>query len=341
MIQKIHYSLSDFPFSDLPEKTFVLTDENTAKYCLPLLRRIWSVPEKNILCAQSGERHKTLLAAEKICKELLDRKADRHSVLICLSGGLLCDLGGFAASVYKRGIRLIYIPTTLLAMCDASVGGKTGVNYEGLKNMLGTFYPAETIITDSRFLNTLPENEVKSGYAEMIKHSLLLSEKDFQEICSLTFSPEIPSAVLRKSIEFKQNITEQDPEERNIRKILNYGHTVGHGIEAFFAQNSMEITHGACVIAGIIIENIIAEKKALLDNNTSQNIQSALDSRYPRILLSEENIAEVAENMTQDKKNKGTSIQSVMLSDYGKPLMDVKLSREEILYGLRKYCHLI
>ena len=247
----LHHSTPFYTtLSNLPQgQLFVLTDSHTTEYCLPLLAEFIGDMPYHLLTLEAGERSKTLASVQRVWDFLLQHRATREALLINLGGGMVTDLGGFAAATYMRGIRFVNIPTTLLAMVDASSGGKTGVDYQGIKNVIGTFTPPLATLIHPPFLLTLPATELLSGFAEMLKHALIASPEEWIKLLQLT-QQELPQAqfvqalsergFLHNSIAIKEQIVAQDPREAGMRKILNFGHTVGHAIESAALHNSLQ-----------------------------------------------------------------------------------------------------
>ncbi|ACY40500.1 3-dehydroquinate synthase [Blattabacterium sp. (Blattella germanica) str. Bge] len=310
---------------DSPKNTFILVDEKTHKYCIPILiSHIDFLKESNLIQIQSGEKEKNIHTCIQICKKLEKFKATRKSLILNLGGGVITDIGGFVASIFKRGIRFVNIPTTLLGMVDASVGYKTGVNLDSIKNEIGSFYIPEFLIVDTRFLKTLPEKEILSGMAEMFKHGLI-ADKDFwihmNQIKNINNINQWDH-LIRHSILIKQKIVDKDPKEKGLRKILNFGHTIGHALESYFMNTEKEVLHGIAVIMGIICESWISYKINGLSIYDYKNIKSTLSGLYPmqkKIYdLSDSEIEKILMIMEYDKKNEKNKIQFSLLKEIGK-----------------------
>ncbi|MGZ5196974.1 MAG: 3-dehydroquinate synthase, partial [Kaistella sp.] len=248
--------LNHFLIDLKPSKIIVLVDENTHEYCLPvLLGNLETEIPFEIIEIEAGEDLKTIEIATQLWEILSDFEADRKALMINLGGGVITDMGGFVASTYKRGIRFINLPTTLLGMCDASIGGKTGIDHNFLKNIIGTFAVPEQIFVFPEYLKTLPFPELRSGFAEMLKHGLIADEKHWNDLISIQeLSAENIFPFIETSMKIKQNIVEQDFREQHLRKTLNFGHTVGHALESLFLQQAKPIPHGEAVVLGMIIE---------------------------------------------------------------------------------------
>ena len=246
------------------DKIFILTDEHTRTFCLPLIEKMPFLRNAEQICIGVEDLHKNLETLAYVWTELSSKGGTRHSLMINLGGGMVTDLGGFAAATFKRGIQMINIPTTLLAMVDASVGGKTGINFNGLKNEIGSFAPADSVIIDCEFLKTLDHKNLLSGYAEMLKHGLISNTRHWSEL--ITFNMEnINFKHLQKlvgeSVEIKENIVEQDPFEKGIRKALNFGHTIGHAFESFSLEIEKPVLHGYAVAWGMVCELYYSHQK--------------------------------------------------------------------------------
>ena len=217
------------------DKLFILTDENTYRQCLPLLSGVAALQGVPIIQTAAGDTHKGLAYLAKIWERLSNEGATRHSLLVNLGGGMVTDMGGFAGATFKRGIRTINIPTTLMASVDAAVGGKTGINFNGLKNEIGSFYPPLCVFIDCEFLRTLDRDNILSGYAEMIKHGLISSMENYTSVMLYdidTMNYSYLNQLVEQSVAVKERIVEEDPKEQGIRKALNFGHTIGHAYES-------------------------------------------------------------------------------------------------------------
>ena len=239
------------------DKLFILTDENTYRQCLPLLAGVAALQEAPVIQTAAGDTHKGLEYLAKIWERLSNEGATRHSLLVNLGGGMVTDMGGFAGATFKRGIRTINIPTTLMASVDAAVGGKTGINFNGLKNEIGSFYPPLCVFIDCEFLRTLDRDNILSGYAEMIKHGLISSMENYTSVMLYdidTMNYSYLNQLVEQSVAVKERIVEEDPKEQGIRKALNFGHTIGHAYESLSFIQERPILHGHAVAAGIVSE---------------------------------------------------------------------------------------
>lgn len=334
----------DYLKSFLSEKAsdrqiFILTDENCRRECLPLLEPIFDsfrVPQ--IITLPAGERFKTLESTSLVWEALLGAEARRNCLFINLGGGVITDLGGFAASVFKRGIPYLHIPTSLLAMVDASIGGKTGIDFKSQKNMLGTFsYPEAVFIWDG-FLDTLPLGHRKSGMAEAYKHALIDNSGywDFLKRGDLTFE-----RIIFKSLEIKKKLADKDPKEKGERKKLNFGHTIAHSLEAYFLDKNAEIFHGNAVAAGIIVESYLSFKSGFLSQDCLNEIQSVIHSRFDPIDFPRNDIELLLTYMKQDKKNEKEGLNFTLLDCVGGAIINQRLDKALVGEGLQYYASLV
>ncbi len=319
---------------------FLLADQNTAHYCLPRLHEKIHMPENmKEYIIPAGESGKNLEVASLIWNWLTEHKAGRDSMLICLGGGLITDLGGFVAAAYKRGMRYINLPTSLLAMVDASIGGKVGLNFNGLKNHIGFFYPPEAVLIWPGFLTSLPDVQLRSAYAEMIKHALLKDESSWEDILNFKVE-EIQShpELILKSILVKLSYVKDDPNDKGKRKALNFGHTVGHALESFSQKNGrLHLLHGEAVAAGLICETWLSQKVAALSPRIYEQVSQFLVEKFGVYHLEEKDLDEISGYMEQDKKNIGGSILFSLLEDIGKPLIGQPASIDLIKDSLNIY----
>ncbi len=314
---------------------FVLTDENTRKYCLPVVKND-KIGGERIMTIPAGESHKSLESAEMIWKMLSVRGARRNALLINIGGGLVTDVGGFAASCFKRGIRCINIPTTLLAQVDASVGGKTGINFNGFKNEIGTFSVPEKVMIDVVFLKTLPRRQILSGFAEMLKHGLLRGGGHLRKLLAvdrdIISGADFP-ALLKESVEVKEKVVAEDPREKGMRKALNFGHTVGHALESVAIEEEREFYHGDAVAYGMIAELYLSVLKKGFDRDLYHEIRTFILGLYPEYtpLASPEKLYGL---MLHDKKNEKEGVNFILLEAPGKACIDNYCSRREVMEAL-------
>jgi 3-dehydroquinate synthase len=313
----------------------VLTDENTATFCYSLIKDY--LPTHSLIKIQSGEESKTLQTCSTIWQAMTDAKLDRHAALVIIGGGVLGDMGGFCAATYKRGIDFITIPTTLLAQADASIGGKLGIDFSHFKNHIGVFKEPTLTLIYSGFLKTLPENELRSGFAEVIKHALISDKKLWDEVRSLELKDQPWEVLIPKSVEFKCSVVQQDPHEKGLRKILNAGHTVGHALETFFLAKGNKILHGEAIAAGMIAEAHVALNRNLLDETSLREIESYILKVFGKLNIEENQLTEIASLCLQDKKNKGNRVLCVLPDGIGRAKYDVEISLDEIEACLAYY----
>jgi len=285
---------------------FVLADENTCQHCLPYFLEQTGLSEKTILTEiQSGEEHKTLATCEKIWQSMLAAKLDRKALVVNLGGGVIGDMGGFCAATWKRGVDFVQIPTTLLSMTDAAIGGKTGIDFHGIKNTIGVFQQPVAVFVDPFFLQTLPERELHSGYAEVIKHALI---GDPRLSDSLTLIEAIASSnwldILQKSIAVKVRVVQEDPLEKGLRMLLNFGHSIGHALESWFLETNEPLTHGEAIYIGMLCES------AFVNNGRNLHAQVlALGANFfPHRNINPEIFPSIWNLMLQDKKNSSGTV---------------------------------
>ena len=303
-------------------KIFILTDENVASFWLPEVVHWLHCDLATDIIIKAGEQHKNLQTVQRIWKNLMKHHADRNALLINLGGGVVTDLGGFAASTYKRGIKFINVPTTLLAMVDAAIGGKTGIDFGGAKNQIGTFAEAEEIMINPIFLETLPERELRSGLAEMLKYGFIADSN------LLNINLENHQQFITRACEIKREIVVKDPKEKGLRKVLNFGHTLGHAIESQCLTTDYPLLHGEAVALGMAGALWLSVKRFGLDGKILQDFEK---KQLPMLLskaeisLSRSDIEPILSYLVHDKKNKGEKPQFVLLESVGKPILEVTL----------------
>ncbi|MFC4815762.1 MULTISPECIES: 3-dehydroquinate synthase [unclassified Flavobacterium] len=322
-------------------KIFFLVDENTNEYCIPkILPLIETETPFEIIELEAGEENKTIETCTQIWNVLIELGADRKSLFINIGGGVITDMGGFIASTYKRGIPFVNIPTTLLAMVDASVGGKNGVDLGGLKNQIGTITNPAMILIDSSFLETLPQREMRSGLAEMLKHGLIAKASHWEKFSKLE---EIQfdefDELIRESVTIKNDIVTQDPTENGIRKALNFGHTLGHGIETYFLEDPERETllHGEAIAAGMIMESYIALEKGLISVEEYSKIKAKLNQIYTPIVIDENDENEIIDLLIHDKKNEYGKVQFALLDGIGSVKINQTTDNETIKKAFENY----
>lgn len=329
--------VTNFTSNYKTEKLFTLVDENTKVHCLPKFSNLLN---SNIIEIKSGESNKTIESVTEIWKFLHKYKADRKSLFINLGGGLLCDVGGFSASTFKRGLDYLNIPTTLLAQVDASVGGKTGINFQHFKNEIGIINPPKDVLISPIFFESLDDKNLLSGFAEMLKHALLDSELHLDNLLTLDFRNSSEKDILNmieKSVAVKENIVNQDPYEKNLRKALNFGHTIGHAFESFAQQNNVPLLHGEAVALGLIPELYLSVKKSGFPNKTFEKVVEIIKSKFSFFEFDLKDMTLLTDIMQHDKKNEGGEIMFTLLEDFGKPKINQIIKIEEIRECLQNY----
>ena len=321
------------------DRIFILVDETTRQLCLPLVENFDCLRHAEIITIGATDQHKTLESLTHVWSSLQRGGATRHSLMVNLGGGMVTDLGGFAASTFKRGLNYINIPTTLLAMVDASVGGKTGINFGGLKNEIGVFSTARSVILDTQFLRTMDAENMLSGYAEMLKHGLIADDSMWAEL--LNFDIDVPdyhqlSRMLEDSVKVKERIVEEDPTEKGIRKALNLGHTVGHAFESFALQRK-PVLHGYAVAWGLICELYLSYIKTGFPIGKMRQTVSFINEHYGKLAITCDDYPTLLELMTHDKKNVGSDINFTLLGDVGDIRINQTATKEEIEESLDFY----
>jgi 3-dehydroquinate synthase len=322
-------------------KIFILTDENTLRYCLPKIISADNQQIKNITI-KAGEKFKHIQTVEEVWEFLNSNGADRKSLLINLGGGVLCDLGGFAASTFKRGLDFIHIPTTLLSQVDASVGGKTGVNFKSFKNEIGCFSFPRKVIIDPIFLETLDNENILSGYAEMLKHAFISGQDDYKKLQKFEMTKskmDYASLIdlIKHSVEIKGKIVLEDPMETGLRKVLNFGHTIGHAFESFYLDSTNEISHGKAVAYGMAVELYLSHKKLGFQKNKLYESVKYINTIFGKPYFKPSDYEVLYNLMTHDKKNESAQINFTLLKDFGHPVYDQTAKKEEIFEGFELY----
>jgi 3-dehydroquinate synthase len=317
-------------------KKIVIVDENTEQECWPfVLTTFEALSDAEVILLPSGEENKVMEVCFQVWEAFTNYHIQRNDLVINLGGGVVTDMGGFIASVYKRGIDFINIPTTLLSMVDASVGGKTGINLGAHKNQLGVFSAPELTVCDPSFLHTLEPKELLSGKAEMIKHGLIASASLFNDL--LKDKNEIPSEkLIEAAIQIKSDIVDRDYKEQGERKKLNFGHTIGHSIEGYLLEKGVEITHGECVAWGMLVESYLSYEFAGLTEKELETIETFIRKTYPELTIGESEFGNLIHLMRHDKKNQGDKINFTLLNAIGESTVDYQLEEEQIVEALIK-----
>jgi 3-dehydroquinate synthase len=316
---------------------FVLCDETTERLCLPVISDFECMRGAQLITIPATDTHKTLESLSHVWSELQRMGATRHSLMVNLGGGMVTDLGGFAASTFKRGIPYINIPTTLLSMVDASVGGKTGINFGGLKNEIGVFNNARSVILDTTFLRTMDHENICSVYAEMLKHGLINNEKMWAELITLNVEQlTLNAQMIADNVAVKQRIVTEDPTEQGIRKALNLGHTAGHAFESL-ALERKPVLHGYAVAWGMIVELYLCCVKTNFPQDKMRQTVAFIKENYGRMAITCDDYPHLIELMHHDKKNQGNSINFTLLGGIGDIRINQTATEEEIKDALDFY----
>lgn len=330
MEQMVEFVNSNYPNA----RRYIIADHNTLTNCLPVIDKYLGQiqVEQQVFNIEPGEDSKSIDLAHQLWENFTDLNIGRNDLIINIGGGVVSDLGGFVAATYKRGVDVINIPTSLLAMADASIGGKVGINFHQLKNQLGYFSNPKGVFVHPEFLNTLPDRELISGYAEMIKHALIADSDAWTKILNQGAPTiEMISDLLPGSIEIKNGFVKQDPLDQGVRKVLNFGHTIGHAIETLFMDSDTEVLHGEAVAAGMIAAAYISNKQSGLSDSDLNNITKLLikvfDLEFVLWLMSEN----LALPLKHDKKNEKSELKFVLLESIGKPIYGQNVSMEMAL----------
>ena len=316
------------------DRLFVVADEHTVRCCLPLVRDIPCMRDAVPVCIGVGDMHKNLESLAYVWGQLSEKGATRHSLLVNLGGGMVTDLGGFAAATFKRGIPYINVPTTLLSMVDAAVGGKTGINFNGLKNEVGAFAPADQVLIDCGFVRTLDRDNVLSGYAEMLKHGLISDTAHWSELLAADMEHidyDLLQRLVARSVQVKEDIVAQDPRERGIRKALNFGHTVGHAFESFAMMSGRPVLHGYAVAWGMVCELYLSHVQAGFPSDKLRHTVAFIKENYGRIGFTCRDYDTLYELMKHDKKNVSAGVVNfTLLADVGDIRIDQTASQETV-----------
>lgn len=324
--EALNTHLAATPYS----KIFILVDENTHEHCLPqFMAEIAGDYLYEIIEIEAGEIHKNMYTCIQVWEAMSELDADRKSLVINLGGGVLTDLGGFVASTFKRGIAFINVPTTLLSMVDASVGGKTGVDLGALKNQVGVINQPEMVLVISNFLKTLEERQLHSGYAEMLKHGLIKDHAYWKVLKGITSFDRLDARIY-DSVCIKNEVVLQDPTEQHLRKILNFGHTLGHAIESYFLESEVHelLLHGEAIAIGMILEGYLSHQLTGLPKTEMEDIKATFLQRYKKVAFSDNDIDAILNLLKFDKKNSHGNINFVLLKNIGEATYDITIPPE-------------
>jgi 3-dehydroquinate synthase len=326
---------------DAYSKIFILVDENTNEHCLPyFLSNLPTEIEIEIIEIEAGEENKNMYTCIDLWHTLIDLDADRKSILLNLGGGVITDIGGFVASTFKRGIDFINIPTTLLAMVDASVGGKNGVDLGNLKNQIGVINEPKSVIILSKFLETLPSNQMRSGLAEMLKHGLIYDKLYWNKLKNLNdLNTNDLDILIKQSIEIKNEIVSQDLKENGIRKALNFGHTLGHAIESYSleSQDKKQLLHGEAIAVGMILESYLSYKLDFISKESYAEIKYIITDVFEKIVFDEADIQNIMNFLVFDKKNEFGNVQFTLLNKIGESKINQIVDELLILLAFEDY----
>lgn len=327
--------LTEILASERYSKIFVFVDRNTGKSCLPVFQDLLGdYTEFDLIETDPGEENKNIDFCIGIWKTLLDFEADRKCLMINLGGGVITDMGGFVASTYKRGIDFINIPTTLLSQVDASVGGKTGIDIDNVKNMVGTFSLPQAVFIETIFLKTLPSRELLSGFAEMIKHGLIADLAYFRQLKETNYN-EVRAEAIYRSVEIKNEVVTEDPLEKGLRKILNYGHTIGHAVETYsLIHDKKPLNHGEAIAIGMVCEAFLSVKNNTLTAEELAEITQYLLSLYPKYEVKQKSHKDLLQFMQSDKKNEDGQIMFSLLNKIGSCAFNCRVTTQDILDSL-------
>ena len=341
----VYTELNKYIKVNKPSKIFILVDTNTHDYCLPQFQQQIETNDIviEVMEMPNGEDHKTIDICMGVWEALSEYNADRKSLLINLGGGVVTDLGGFIASTYMRGIAYVNIPTSLLAMVDASVGGKTGVDLGALKNQVGVINEGVMVGVDTSFLSTLPQNEMVSGFAEMLKHGLIYDKNYWHTLTHLeNLDISDLDQLIYDSVIIKNKVVTEDPREQGLRKILNFGHTLGHAIESYFLENADKtpLLHGEAIAIGMILEAFISTKICHLSEEELKAIKDGILKSFSTVAINKDEQAIIINLLKHDKKNSHGVVKFVLLEAIGQPKIDCVVSNELILEAFNYYANL-
>lgn len=335
LTQNLIATLKDYFTNHKPSQIAVLVDENTLEHCYPLVREVF--PAHQLIEIQSGELNKNLETCSHIWEQMTTAHFDRKALLINLGGGVIGDMGGFCAATYKRGISFINLPTTLLSQVDASVGGKLGIDFRGYKNHIGLFQEPEEVIVYPHFIKTLPTEELRSGFAEVIKHSLIQDAAYWPEVRRQGLEVSDWSAHIDHSIKIKSRVVDADFKEGGLRKILNYGHTIGHAVESFYLETDRRLLHGEAIAIGMVAESLLSVKYCDMPEEQAVEVSHFLLDTYGYHEIDEQDEEAIVQLTLQDKKNEGGTVKASLLRQIGEATYDIPITAADVREGLSFY----
>ena len=322
-------------------KIVVLIDENTRHHCLSTLLSNTDIENLKLIEIPSGEVHKSIETCNVIWKQMIVKQLDRNALVINLGGGVIGDMGGFCASTFKRGMDFIQIPTTLLSQVDSSIGGKLGIDFGDVKNSIGLFKNPKAVFIYPGFLKTLPAAEIQSGFAEMIKHGLIADTEIWEELKMINDFENVNwTSLIIPSLKIKKRIVEADPFEKNVRKKLNFGHTIGHAVESLALQSKQPLLHGEAIAVGMVCEAWLSVKNSNLSESVLDEISEYIVKKYGKVSLKESAFSNLTDLMKNDKKNEGAAINFTLLSQPGKASINHTCDEKMIAESLRYYIQL-
>lgn len=340
--ENCYVQLQNYLKENFHSKIYILVDENTKKYCLPLfIDKIEAAKDFHCIEIKAGEEHKNLDTCSFIWNRLTESGGDRKSLLLNLGGGVITDMGGFAASTFKRGIKFINIPTTLLSMVDASVGGKTGIDLGVLKNQIGLFSNPEMVLVDTAFLKTVTDREMRSGLAEIVKYGITFDQHIWEILQPLkNIDYKIIDDLVYRSIEIKNDVVLKDLKENNLRKALNFGHTIGHAIESYFLENPTKqaLTHGEAIAIGMVIELYYSSKLFHFPMEKTTELKDFVINFYGKTTIQTIDFQPIIKLMQYDKKNINGKVNFVLLENLEECKLDVLVDANLLIEGLEYYC---
>jgi 3-dehydroquinate synthase len=335
LTQDIAATLREYFAYYTPSQVGVLVDENTRQHCYPLVSD--ALPDHQLIEIRSGEINKNLDTCAEIWEQMTAAHFDRKALLINLGGGVIGDMGGFCAATYKRGIAFINLPTTLLSQVDASVGGKLGIDFRAYKNHIGLFQEPEQVFVYPHFIKSLPPEEIRSGFAEVIKHSLIQDAAYWPEVQRQGLQVNDWTGHIAHSIKIKSSVVDADFKEGGLRKILNYGHTIGHAVESFYLETDQRLLHGEAIAIGMVAENYLSVKYCGLPETEADEINRFLLDIYGYQHVDEQDEAAIIQLSLQDKKNEGGTVKASLLKKIGEATFDVPITAEDVRAGISYY----